>query len=458
MQPASPATSLMIHDRHESDWPLAKLVAFRFLAVYFVLYAFPFPLDMLPWLNGYFGSMTQQGGWTAVIPWIAEHVFRIDEPINTQLGGSGDTLYHYLCILSFAMCAVIVTLIWSLLSRRRSYRTAAQWLTLACCFYLGSWLVSYGFAKLVQFPAPSLTRLIQPYGESSPMGLLWTFMGTSTTYTIFTGVGEVLGGLLLFFRRTRTLGAAIAFGVMLHVVMLNLSYDVPVKLFSSHLLAMAAVLLWSDRQRLAALFVWNRPTHPRPIAPWFASRAAHLATQTVLLLFIGWVAFFNVVSTLASYSLLTIVPEQQPLYGIYEVTSFVQDGEERPPLLTDTVRWRGVIFEQTLPMQFGELELPGTAAVWQMDGRLAYHVIELDADARTVNFPPAPSTAAQDQGLPQPGAIDSLTYEQPSPDELVLRGHWQGHDVEIRLVRRSLEEMELLGRGFHWINETPHNV
>jgi hypothetical protein len=37
MQSASPASPLMTHDRLESTWPLAKLIAFRFLAVYFVL-------------------------------------------------------------------------------------------------------------------------------------------------------------------------------------------------------------------------------------------------------------------------------------------------------------------------------------------------------------------------------------------------------------------------------------
>jgi hypothetical protein len=39
-------------------------------------------------------------------------------------------------------------------------------------------------------------RLLKPYGESSPMGLLWTFMGYSTGYNLFTGGAEALGGLL----------------------------------------------------------------------------------------------------------------------------------------------------------------------------------------------------------------------------------------------------------------------
>lgn len=42
-------------------------------------------------------------------------------------------------------------------------------------------MVAYGMFKISpsQFPAPGLSRLVQPYGDSSPMGLLWTFMGVS---------------------------------------------------------------------------------------------------------------------------------------------------------------------------------------------------------------------------------------------------------------------------------------
>jgi hypothetical protein len=35
-----------------------------------------------------------------------------------------------------------------------------------------------------------------------------------------------------------------------------------------------------------------------------------------------------------------------PLYGIWDVDEFLIDGQVRPPLLTDTGRWRRVIFER----------------------------------------------------------------------------------------------------------------
>ena len=130
-------------------------------------------------------------------------------------------------------------------------------------------MITYGSVKVIksQFPNPTLDRLLQPFGDASPMGLLWTFMGASESYNIFTGAGEMLGGLLLTTRRTTLLGALVCFGVMSHVAMLNFSYDVPVKLFSMHLLAMALFLMAPDLGRLARMFVLNRPVEPAVFRP-----------------------------------------------------------------------------------------------------------------------------------------------------------------------------------------------
>ena len=56
-------------------------------------------------------------------------------------------------------------------------------------FVLASALFGYGINKVfaLQFPEPGLQRLTQDYGDSSPMGLMWTFMGASAPYTMFAG-------------------------------------------------------------------------------------------------------------------------------------------------------------------------------------------------------------------------------------------------------------------------------
>jgi hypothetical protein len=45
------------------------------------------------------------------------------------------------------------------------------------------------------------------------MGLLWTFMGASEPYTMFVGFAEMIAGILLFPRKTSTLGALMSVGV-----------------------------------------------------------------------------------------------------------------------------------------------------------------------------------------------------------------------------------------------------
>ncbi len=125
------------------------------------------------------------------------------------------------------------------------------WLRLLVRYTLAFTLFGYGFAKIfpLQFPPPRLFRLIQPYGDFSPMGVLWNFMGASVPYQIFSGAAEALGGFLLLFRPTTTLGALVSFAVMANVVALNFCYDVPVKLYSCNLLLMAVFLAAGDAPR-----------------------------------------------------------------------------------------------------------------------------------------------------------------------------------------------------------------
>ena len=111
-------------------------------------------------------------------------------------------------------------------------------------------------------------------------------MQASKPYELFGGGGEVLGGLLLFHRRTALLGALVSIGVMANVCALNWLYGVPVKLFSTHLLLTAALLLLPHRHNLWALFVQNRPTVPvdltAPAPTWLARPLVTLAYAWVI--------------------------------------------------------------------------------------------------------------------------------------------------------------------------------
>ena len=233
-----------------SKWSWPKSMAFLFLFVYIILWSnssqflFTFLLEPL---------------WQKVIPWFASLVGHPTE-ISIFTNGSGDTTYNYYQVLFFAIVALIVDTGITFLDRYRdNYETLLRWLTVFIRYYLAAQLINYGLVKMfyLQFTAPSAYRLEQPLGEFSPMGLLWTFMGFSKGYTIFTGAAEFIAGLLLLSRRTTTLGALASFGVMVNVMFLNYCYDVPVKLLSTHMVFLSLFLIAQDGKRLIQLFITN---------------------------------------------------------------------------------------------------------------------------------------------------------------------------------------------------------
>ena len=112
-------------------------------------------------------------------------------------------------------------------------------------------------------PFPTLTTFLEPFGNFSPMGVLWSSIGAAPAYEIFAGLAELLGAVLLMFPRTVTLGALVCTVDMFQVFMLNMTYDVPVKQFSLHLLLLSMFLLAPQMSRLADFFVRNRPVMPK---------------------------------------------------------------------------------------------------------------------------------------------------------------------------------------------------
>lgn len=106
---------------------------------------------------------------------------------------------------------------------------------------------------------PSLHQLATPLGDLLPMRLSWLFIGYSSPYQIFSGVMEVFAGSLLLYRRTATLGAFVAAGVFTNVMMLNMCYDIPVKIFSMQLVAVSLFLLANESKRMICFFILNKP-------------------------------------------------------------------------------------------------------------------------------------------------------------------------------------------------------
>lgn len=229
--------------RHESQparWTLGTRVAFRFCFLYLGLFCLttqiltgllPIPSIDIP-DPGALPPMRQ------IVMWTAAHLFCVTKPLVYSGSGSGDKTFDWVLAFCAFAFAVFGTLPWSVLDRKReSYMKLHRWFHLFLRFALGSEMVLYGMVKLVplQMPFPFLTKLVEPFGNFSPMGVLWFSVGASPAYEMFGGAAEMLGGILLFFARTSTFGALVCLADLTQIFMLNMTYDVPVKLFSFHL-------------------------------------------------------------------------------------------------------------------------------------------------------------------------------------------------------------------------------
>jgi len=263
---------------------------------------------------------------------------------------------------------------------------------------------------------------------------LWTFMGYSKPYTIFTGVGEVIGGVLLFFRRTTTLGALIVCGMMANVVALNFSYDVGVKIFSSLLLFLAMFLLVPDLRRLMNVFVLNRPIPAANLegpVPKYWMRNTRIVLHTVLVvLSVYWLAGPSLQGPRERGP-----RPKSPFYGLYQVEAFIENGR---PLELNDANWRRVIFE-------GQDEM----TILTMDDSMLYYYAHVDIATNTVTISGERDLDSNQQKESLPKSV--VAFSWPDPDHLEFRGNLTNQPVIINMRKVDTSKFTLVSRGFHLV-------
>ena len=90
-------------------------------------------------------------------------------------------------------------------------------------YYAAYTLLGYGFAKVMgaQFTVLD-SQLARPMGDVSGFWLTWYYFGYSATYSSLVAWAQIVGAVLLCFRRTALAGALILLPVMVNVVGIDL--------------------------------------------------------------------------------------------------------------------------------------------------------------------------------------------------------------------------------------------
>ena len=178
---------------------------------------------------------------------------------------------------------------------------------------------------------------------------------------------------LLIIPATATLGALVCLADCIQIFTLNMTYDVPVKLFSFHLLLMSVFLLAPELRRLADFFVLNRVPGPSKQVPLFATRRANRIAVAAQIVFGMCLLGMNVYASWSLWHTYGAGAPKSPLYGIWNVDQLAIDGQLHPPLPTDADRWRRVVFDS-----------PDTMTFQNMDDSFAYYGATINTGDKSI--------------------------------------------------------------------------
>jgi hypothetical protein len=214
-----------------------------------------------------------------------------------------------------------------------------------------------------------------------------------------------------------------------------MTYDVPVKLFSFHLILMSLLLLAPEAARIANVVVFNRTAAPSAQPALFRRRSLVLMALAVQLGYGSFLVLDAYSGAHQSWFQYGAGALKSPLYGIWNIETMTIDGHVRSPLVTDYGRWRRVLFQAPAGMTFQ-----------RMDDTFLGYGAKIDTTAKTIAVTSAPDVP-----------LGTFTFARPDPERLILDGSLDGHAIhmETRLFDRT--KFLLVSRGFNWIQERPFN-
>jgi uncharacterized membrane protein YphA (DoxX/SURF4 family) len=306
-------------------WNPFTRIAFRFCFLYFGLFCVLYPQLLFAFL-GWFGSNGRLPAdavvWQVRVldpayRWVGRTVFGVDAELNNS--GSGDLALLWVLLFCVLVVAAAGTLLWSALDRRRpGYRRLAGWFLLFIRLCVAGQMLTYGMAKFIptQMAQPGLVTLLQPYGDFSPTAVLWSQVGAAPTYEMLLGTAELVGGILLFIPRTATLGAMLALVDMSLVFVMDMTFDVPVKILSGHLMLMSLILLAPQARRLLDVLVLDRPSAPSNTPYPFHTRRSRRMAALIQIAFVPWILVPLAHDSWKNYHESGDGRPHPPLYGI----------------------------------------------------------------------------------------------------------------------------------------------
>lgn len=417
-----------------------KKTTFRFFFLYFL-----FTIAPWTWLKLGPGISKVIDYINAPIRWLTfefnDWFLHVRDKLNLEGYGSGDTSYAWAEFYTIIILAFVIATFWSLFDKNEKSKVLEYWLHNMIRYniiFVSFW---YGIVKLfaLQMPFPNLSQMATPLGDLLPMRFSWMFIGYSEPYQFFSGLMECMVGMLLLYRRTIPLGLIIGFGVFLNVFVLNLCYDIPVKLYSMQIVICCLFLLIIDCRKYINFFILNKATVPttgynyRFTKRW--QRIGRIVLKSVFIcLAIGYTLYdsYNWYHE-ANPPEKSIIPK-----GVYNIVVFKKNNTLTAIDVTDSLSWKDIIFDRK---GLGSIKTADT--VFNKRYGRGYFTYETNKDKNTIAFKKNYDDSVN---------LFTMKYKLAGKDKMVLEGQFKNDTVYYELIRNR-KNFPLEERQFHWISE-----
>lgn len=425
----------------ESKWPLPHKAIFLFLSTYLFLYMFIGVFQIHKLLHPV---------WEIIIPRFAQF-WGYENTINTSLS-NGDFVNEFFKICLYSIVAFFTAIIVLLIDfNRNNYNKQLQWLTVCIRYYVCYMMLAFGimkFSSYGQFPPLTDTDLSTKLGDMSPGGLLFNFMSYSRPYVILAGALEVAGGLLLLNRRTVTIGALLLFGVVLNVLMVNLSYNFMQKILSIHLLAMILYLILLEGKGLYQFFILRKPAQLNTnnlIFPPTNIKAKNILKFLVIVFMFGYFSYtkydlFFIEKSISSYNNRSKIT---CFFGVHNIEQNSRNIDGYPlSELPDSLNWKA--FYQSKD---------DNVLVKTQNDQFIYYAFEPDIKKQIFRIK-----------RPYEEKFYELPYEQVDTNRLRINGSLAGYYVDftmhrtndLEFMRKRSKKYRLTSDEFSWIMDWDH--
>lgn len=421
----------MTHHENQ-NWSIAHKFLLRFVFLYLIFYIVPYGFEYIQEIK-----MNEISIWENITMSFGEWVFGWEFNEDRLLKGF-DSKYDYSRFSLIALMSLLGSILWTFIESKNKPHidTDLKILTKTILrYHVGLTMILYGLSKafMLQFGEMNLDILETKVGETNGMGFLWTFMSYSKFYTMTAGWIEVIGGVLLLFRKTTFVGTFIVLASMVNVVLIDIGYDVRVKMFAIHLLLMSILLLMEDIKRIINFFILNKATQPSIDQALFTSKKGKkigLILKGILLTYIS-ISFFITFKSRINTQQNNMYPT---LTTFHDVDTHIVNGDTLAK--TDDSRWKTMSIN-------GSSYRPETMKLTKMYGYNDVYKFTADTLQKTIKFFSSNSPETYE-----------FQYDKLENKDFIFEGYSsQGDTIWIRTRSKSLEDYPLTANKIRWITD-----